>query len=86
MRRSGFFKRLFSSETPPCSNHWKSVKSPPEKGRRVLVKNMNGDINVAHLDESLQNIDLWIVFKIEINAQEYKFNVIEPLEWKEIPV
>lgn len=83
MRLVRFVKRLLSCKTPPCSACWNSIEEPPELNKRVLVKSKSGEVNIAHLDPEEEN--LWVTFAIEISGKLFKFKVLEPDSWKEIP-
>ncbi len=77
-------KSLFQSKSPPClSDEWISIENPPEKGKRVLVKSKDGEINIGHLDKEVD--DVWTAFMIEIGGKVYKFNIKEPSQWKNLP-
>lgn len=69
----------------PYVGHWTSVETPPPKGTRVLVRNKNKEVNIAHIDPEVEDQQLWVAFTIEISGRTYKFNVIEATEWKSIP-
>lgn len=79
-----WLKSLFQSNSPPCSGiQWVSVDNPPEKGKRVLVKSKDGEINIGHVDTEV--VGLWTAFMIEIGGKVYKFNIKEPFEWTNLP-
>jgi len=53
----------------------------PKRGERVLVKSEDDQYYTAHLDAELENIDLWVYLKAEINGEPVTFNVLKPKEW-----
>lgn len=66
----------------PIPTQYHSVKNPPPKGKRVFVKSKNGELNIGHLDNDVE--DLWVAFEIDIRGRIYKFKIMEPALWKEI--
>lgn len=79
-----WIKSLFQSNTPPCFGcDWISIEYPPEKGKRVLVKSKDGEINIGHVDTEVEG--LWTAFMIEIGGKIYKFNIKEPFQWRDLP-
>lgn len=68
------------------SSDWISVNNPPPRSKRVLVKSKDGSVNIGHLDPELENLNIWIAYMMEIGEKTYKFNILEPIEWREIPL
>lgn len=66
-------------------NTWNSMDTAPEKGKRVLIKSRDGEVNVGYRDSSLENINVYLLLQFEINGHPFKFNILDPIQWKEIP-
>lgn len=77
-----WLKWLFFGDEPMYQG-WTSIDNPPEKGKRVLVRSKDGEVNIGHLDNEV--VDLWIAFTLEISGKHYKFNIKEPYQWKPLP-
>lgn len=77
------FRKWFNPN--PYVGDWTPVDRPPPRGLRVLVRNKNKEVNIAHIDPEVEDKDLWVAFTIEISGRTYKFNIIEASEWKSIP-
>ena len=83
MRTSPLFSALPGVEV--IYNTWQSMDTAPEKGKRVLIKSRDGEVHVGYRDSSLDNVNVYLLMEVKINELPLKFNILDPIEWKEIP-
>lgn len=84
--------KKFLSKSPRITE-WTSIEHSPSEGKRVLIRSKDKGVNIGHLckgktisdSDKEPEKDYFVAFTFSVNEKEFKFIILEPVEWRDIP-